>query len=167
MLDPNDKLGGAARTASGNLAPKPMLFFPGDPRGITLWRLAAAFNVGDASTAAALFTEDGEFQVDDTTTWKGPAAIEAGLKEKFAESKGLMRAELGQLKGTPLLIIWQYPKGEPKKVGCLVRTGRLRGWQISRAYHEYRPAHAQGRPALRPHALRLRLQVRPPGLHPH
>ena len=30
VLDPNDKLGPAARTASGNLAPKPMLFFPGD-----------------------------------------------------------------------------------------------------------------------------------------
>ena len=59
VLDPNDKLGPAARTASGNLAPKPLLFFPGDPRGITLWRLAAAFNAGDAATAAALFTEDG------------------------------------------------------------------------------------------------------------
>ena len=58
VLDPNDKLGPAARTASGNLAPKPMLFFPGDPRGITLWRLAAAFNAGDAAAAAALFAED-------------------------------------------------------------------------------------------------------------
>src|SRR5208282_3803435 len=140
VLDPNDKLGPAARTASGNLAPKPLLFFPGDPRGITLWRFAAAFNAGDAATVAALFTEDAEFHVDDTTTWKGAAAIEAGLKEKLASVKGLVRAELGQLKGTPLLIMWQYAKGEEKKVGCLVRTGRLRGWQIHKAYHEYRPA---------------------------
>jgi len=140
VLDPNDKLGAAARTASGNLAPKPLLFFPGDPRGITLWRLAAAFNVGDAATAAALFTEDAELHVDDTTTWKGRAAIEAGLKEKFAGFKGMVRAELGQLKGTPLLVIWQYAKGEEKKVLCLLRTGRLRGWEIHKAYHEYRPA---------------------------
>src|SRR5262249_8184545 len=42
VLDPNDKLGPAARTSSGNLAPKPMMFFPADPRAITLWRLAAA-----------------------------------------------------------------------------------------------------------------------------
>jgi len=28
VLDPNDKLGAAARTPSGNLAPKPLLFFP-------------------------------------------------------------------------------------------------------------------------------------------
>jgi len=140
VLDPNDKLGAVARTASGNLAPKPLLFFPGDPRGITLWRFAAAFNAGDAATAAALFTEDAEFQVDDTTTWKGAAAIEAGLKEKLAASKGMVRAELGQLKGTPLLVMWQYAKGEEKKIGCLVRTGRLRGWQIHKAYHERRPA---------------------------
>ena len=103
VLDPNDKLGHAARTASGNLAPKPLLFFPGDARAITLWRFAAAFNAGDASAVAALFTDEGEFQVNETLTWKGRAAIEAGLKEKLAEVKGLVRAELGQLKQTPVL----------------------------------------------------------------
>ncbi len=140
VLDPNDKLGPAARTANGNLAPKPLLFFPGDPRTITLWRLAAAFNVGDAAAAAALFAAEGEFQVNDSVTWKGPAAIEAGLKQKFAEFKGMVRAELGQLKSTPVLIIWQYKKGGQKQVACLVRMGKLRQWQISRAYHEYRSA---------------------------
>src|SRR5262249_51530174 len=66
--------------------------------------------------------------------------IEAGLKEKFTEFKGLVRAELGQLKATPVLIIWQYAKGGEKSIMCLVRTGRLRGWQISKAYHEHPPA---------------------------
>jgi dihydroxy-acid dehydratase len=139
VLDPNDKLGPAARTASGNLAPKPLLFFPGDVRGITLWRFAAAFNAGDAGAVAALFAKDGELQVDETLTWKGPAAIEAGLKEKFAEIKGMVRAELGQLKGTPVLVMWAYEKGGAKTVGCLVRMGRLRGWEIGKAYHERRP----------------------------
>jgi dihydroxy-acid dehydratase len=140
VLDPNDKLGPAARTASGNLAPKPLLFFPGDVRGITLWRFAAAFNAGDAATAAALFTDRSELQVDDTTTWKGRPAIEAGLQQKFAEFKGLVRAELGTLKGTPVLLIWQYAKGGEKKVRCVLRTGRLHGWRIGKAYHDYRPA---------------------------
>jgi dihydroxy-acid dehydratase len=140
VLDPADKLGPAARTASGNLVPKPMLFFPGDERAITLWRLAAAFNAADAATCAALFTEDAEFQVDDTTTWKGTVAIEAGLKDKLAEAKGLLRAELGQLKATPVLILWQYGRGE-KKIGCLLRVARYRHtWLISRAYHERREA---------------------------
>jgi dihydroxy-acid dehydratase len=140
VLDPNDKLGPAARTSNGNLAPKPLLFFPADPRAITLWRLAAAFNTSDAEAAADLFTEDAEFQVNETATWKGRAEIAAGLKQKFAEFKGLVRAELGQLKATPVLLIWQYAKGEEKKVLCLLRTGRLRNWQISKAYHETRAA---------------------------
>src|SRR5215470_4488039 len=80
VLDPNDKLGPAARTSSGNLAPKPMMFYPADLRAITLWRLAAAFNTSDAAAAAALFTDDAEFKVNENATWKGPAAIEAGLK---------------------------------------------------------------------------------------
>jgi dihydroxy-acid dehydratase len=139
VLDPADKLGPAARTASGNLAPKPLLFFPGDVRGITLWRFAAAFNVGDASTAATLFTDDAELQVDDGITWKGRAAIEAGLQQKLAQAKGLVRAELGQLKGTPVLAIWQYGKGGEKQLRCVLRTGRLRAWRIGKAYHDYRP----------------------------
>ena len=94
----------------------------------------------DASTAAALFANDAEFQVDEAITWKGPAAIEAELKQKFAEFKGFVRAELGQLNGTPVLMMWQYAKGGEKKVCCLVRTGRLRGWQIHKAHHDVRPA---------------------------
>jgi dihydroxy-acid dehydratase len=143
VLDPNDKMGPAARTASGNLIPKPLLFFPADSRAISLWRLAAAFNAGDAATAACLFSDDGEFQVNESTTWIGQAAIEAGLKEKFAEFKGMVRAELGQLKGTPVLLVWHYSKGGEKKVHCLLRTGRLRKWQITKAYHEYRPGQVE------------------------
>ncbi len=136
-VDPNDKLGPAARTASGNLAPKPMLFFPGDVRAITLWRFAAAFNVGDADACAALFDNAAELQVNETLTWKGPVEIEAGLKAKFAEFKGLVRAELGSLKGSPVLVIWHY-QGGAKKLTCLLRTGRLRGWTFSKVYHDYR-----------------------------
>jgi dihydroxy-acid dehydratase len=141
VLDPNDKLGPAARTAGGNLAPKPLLFFPADPRAITLWRFASAFNAGDAAAAAALFCADGELQVDESITWKGPAEIEAGLAQKFSEFKGMVRAELGSLKQSPVLVIWKYAKGEEKTMACLLRTGRLRNWQITRAYHEHRPAH--------------------------
>ncbi|HTL18417.1 MAG TPA: dihydroxy-acid dehydratase, partial [Patescibacteria group bacterium] len=51
--------------------------------------------------------------------------------------------ELGQLKGTPILLVWQYAKGGAKNLHCLLRTGRLRKWQITRAYHEYRPGQIQ------------------------
>jgi dihydroxy-acid dehydratase len=139
VLDPNDKLGPAARTAAGGLAPKPMLFFPADTRAITLWRFAAAFNAGEAAACAALFAEDAELQVDADTTWKGSADIEGGLKAKFAQFKGMVRAELGQLKGTPVLVVWQYVKGAERKIACLLRVSRFRStWLISKAYHEYR-----------------------------
>ena len=128
-------------------------FCPPTPRAITLWRLAAAFNAGDAAAAACLFTEDAEFQVDETLSWKGKAEIEAGLKGKFDEFKGLVRAELGQLKGTPVLVLWQYSKGDEKKMKCLLRTGRLRGWEISKAYHEYRAPQLE--------------EVQPSGLMPY
>jgi len=137
-VDPADKLGMAARTAGGNLAPKPMLFFPADPRAITLWRFAAAFNASDATAAAALFATEAELQVNETLTWKGRAEIEAGLQGKFAEFKGAVRAELGTLKGAPVLLVWRY-LGGAKELASLLRTGRLRGAEISRAYHDSRP----------------------------
>ncbi len=136
-VDPNDKMGGAARTASGNLAPKPMLFFPADPRAIALWRLAAAFNASDAAAVAVLFAEDGELELSESQTWKGRVEIAAGLKGKFGEFKGLVRAELGTLKGSPVLVIWKYQAGN-KQMFCLLRTGRLRGTEITKAYHDYR-----------------------------
>ena len=139
VLDPNDKLGPAARTESGNLAPKPMMFFPGDTRAITLWRFAAAFNAGDAAVAASLFSDDGELQVDDIIRWKGPAEIEAGLAAKFTEFKGLVRAELASLKGSPVIVVWQYTKEGGKSIKTLLRVSRFRGWVIARAYHDVRP----------------------------
>jgi dihydroxy-acid dehydratase len=64
-----------------------------------------------------------------------------------------VRAELGSLKHTPVLIIWQYGQGAEKNIRCLLRTGRLRGWQISKAYHESRPAQIK--------------EAQPSGLMPH
>ena len=105
--------------------------------------------------------------MDETLTWKGPADIEAGLKEKFAEFKGLVRAELGQLKGTPVLVIWQYAKGGEKKVCCLVRTGRLAQLADQQGLSRIPPGPAQGSAAQRPDALRFGVHVRRAGLHPH
>jgi len=139
LVDPNDKMGYAARTANGNLAPKPMLFLPADPRAITLWRLAAAFNTRDADTAAALFAKDAEFQVDGSTTWCGPEAIKAGLQEKFAEFKGFVRAELGLLNGAPVLVMWKYSKNGERAIFSLVSTEDTHDWLIAKASHDARP----------------------------
>ncbi|MDD5350050.1 MAG: dihydroxy-acid dehydratase [Chthoniobacteraceae bacterium] len=153
LIDPKDKLGYAGRTASGNLAPKPLLFKPADPQAITLWRLAAAFNARDAAAAAGLFSQDACFQVDTRTTWNGPAAIEAGLKEKFAEFKGLVRAELGTLDDQTVLVMWKYEKSGERKVFSVVAMGKWTQWEIVEAHHESDPARlAAARPSgLMPH----------------
>jgi dihydroxy-acid dehydratase len=154
VLDPNDKLGPAARTATGNLVPKPLLFHPADDRAIALWRFAAAFNASDAAGCAALFGAKGELGVDATTTWRGAAEIEAGLKPKFAEFRGLVRAELGEARGTPVLVVWQYEKTGAKTISCLLRINRLHAaGTIARAVHDYEPKNlAVAKPAgLMPH----------------
>ena len=138
VLDPSDKLGPAARTASGNLAPKPMMFLPADSHAITLWRIAAAWNAGDAETESLLFTDEAELQVAPETVLKGREAIRAGLEQKLAEGKGLVRAELAALKGTPVLLMWQYAKGGSKTRLCLHRVTRFKNGQIHRAYLEFR-----------------------------
>jgi len=140
VVDPNDPTPHTGRTLGGNLAPKPLLYLPGDPLAITLWRLAAAFNARDAATAALLFTSDAEFQVDEATTWRGAAEIEAGLARKFKEFDGFVRAELGLMKGGPVLMIWHYAKNGGRKLFRLIRAGELHNWQLAGARHECDPA---------------------------
>lgn len=136
LVDPNDKTGYVGRTVGGNLAPKPLLFLPADLQAITLWRLAAAFNTRDAATAAVLFAEDAAFQVDASTTWRGRAAIEAGLKAKFVEFNGLVRAELGLLNEKPVLIMWRYAKTGERQIFSVVSVGELQNWEIPCASHD-------------------------------
>ena len=153
VVDPNDKMGLVARTISGNLAPKPLLFMPADPQAITLWRLATAFNTSDAATAAVLFNENAEFQVDATLTWTGTAAIEAGLTQKFKEFKGFLRAELAALKEKPVLIVWQYTKKGERTAVALIGIDQFEGWRITKASHQSDPTFlAEAQPSgLMPH----------------
>ncbi len=137
VVDPDDKMGPAARTTSGNLAPKPMLFRPADARAITLWRFAATFNASEPGALACLFDDQGEFHVNDDVTWKGQQSIENGLKEKLAELKGLVRAELASLDGETVLLMWRYSKGGAKARMCLVRLTDADNWVIRKARHDY------------------------------
>ena len=156
VVDPADKMGYAARMPNGNLVPKPMVFHPADDRAIALWRFAAAFNAYDAAACGSLFGPGGVLEVDASTThsagalgvsasitlkktatWKGAAEIEAGLKPKFAEFRGLVRCELAEYEATPVLILWQYEKSGTKKVLCLLRIKELNtNGTIASAWHD-------------------------------
>jgi len=154
VLDPNDKLGPAARTASGNLIPKPMLFHPAEDRAIALWRFAAAFNANDAAACASLFGRKGALEMDDQLTLTGAQEIEPALKAKFQEFRGWVRAELAELRGTPVLVIWRYEKGGAKSVACVLKLVRLHAaGTIARATHDFTEAS--------------KAAVKPAGLMPH
>jgi dihydroxy-acid dehydratase len=133
VLDPNDKLGPAARTASGNLVPKPMLFLPGDERAITLWRKAAAFNSALVPEQVVLFAAKARLDIEGQEPVIGKEAIAAFLEKTLAESKGLLREELGLLRKDPVLIVWRYEKsgGRQPVAVCLIK--RMKNWEIHRA----------------------------------
>jgi dihydroxy-acid dehydratase len=133
VLDPNDKLGPAARTANGNLIPKPMLFFPGDERAITLWRKAAAFNSAQVPEQVALFAAKARLDVEGQAPLVGKEAIAAFLEKTLQESKGLLREELGQLRKDPVLIVWRYEKSGSRQPVAVCLIKRMKNWEIARA----------------------------------
>jgi len=133
VLDPHDKLVPAARTASGNLIPKPMLFFPGDERAITLWRKAAAFNSAQVAEQAALFAAKARLDIEGREPLIGREAIAAYLDRTLQESKGLLREELGQLRKDPVLIVWRYEKSGGRQPVAVWLIKRIKKWEIRRA----------------------------------
>ncbi len=140
VLDPNDKLGPAGISASGNLAPKPMLFHPADEKALILWRLAAAWNIADAATASALFAPNAELELGPDQKLQGAEAIRTALEARLTESRGLVRMELGTLKQTPLLILWQYLRASEKQRTGLLRVSRTGHGLIRKAYFDVREA---------------------------
>ncbi|HUJ08647.1 MAG TPA: dihydroxy-acid dehydratase [Verrucomicrobiae bacterium] len=133
VLDPNDKLGPAARTASGHLIPKPMLFFPGDERAISLWRKAAAFNSAQLPEQVVLFAAKAKLDIEGQESLVGRDAIAAWLEKTLKESGGRLREELGQLRNDPVLIVWRYEKSGSRQAVAIFLIKRLKNWEITRA----------------------------------
>ena len=138
VLDPNDKLGPAARTPSGNLAPKPMLFFPGKERSLLLWRLAATWNAADLDAHLALYTADAELNVATDKTLKGQAELRPAMDEELRLAQGRVRAELATLKGAPVLLVWHYAKDGAKERLRLLRISSQRQGRVAKAYFDAR-----------------------------
>ena len=143
VLDPADKLGPAARTPSGNLAPKPMLFYAGDDRAVWLWREAAAWNAGDLEGQLAAFDDTVELQTEPGKTLKGQPELRAWLEQKLKEGRGLVRAELAALKQIPVLLFWQYAKTGERTRQSLLRVSKYRQGRIVKAYSRLHEAGGQ------------------------
>ncbi|MBK9140312.1 MAG: dihydroxy-acid dehydratase [Verrucomicrobia bacterium] len=139
VVDPNDKMGPAVRTASGNLAPKPMMFFPADPVAITLWRDAAAWNAGDLEAQLALFDSKAAVKMPDGGILKGRDQLRPVIAQQMAEARGLVRAELGEYRDEPVLLFWRYEKGGQRVRHAMLRVKRFKHWVITRAEHDTDP----------------------------
>ncbi|HEX7652067.1 MAG TPA: dihydroxy-acid dehydratase, partial [Verrucomicrobiae bacterium] len=133
VVDPNDKMGAAARTAGGNLAPKPMLFFPTDELAIAFWREASAWNAGDLDGQIALFDPKVKFKLPDGTELNGQDQLRPVIEQQMRDSKGLIRAELAEYKKLPALLFWQYGKGGSKTKFAVIRVKALKKGLIARA----------------------------------
>jgi dihydroxy-acid dehydratase len=139
VIDPKDPHGLTGITAAGNLAPKPMLFFPGEALPIVLWRFAAAWNAADLDALVCMFSEDAECQLDENTTARGKTDIRSALDQQLKQSRGLVRLELATLRNQPVLIVWKYSRGSLKERFGLLRFSRLRQGLVSRVKWENDP----------------------------
>jgi dihydroxy-acid dehydratase len=133
VVDPNDKLGVAARTAGGNLVPKPMLFFAADPLAIAFWRDAAAWNAGDVDAQLAVYDAKIKVKLPDGSELAGHDQLRATIEQQMRDAKGLVRAELGEFRKLPVLLFWQYGKGGTKTRFAMVRAKSLKKGLIARA----------------------------------
>jgi dihydroxy-acid dehydratase len=133
VVDPNDKMGLAARTASGNLVPKPMLFYPANEIAISLWRDAAAWNAGDVEGQLAVYDPKVSVRMPDGSTLKGHQQLRPLIEQQLKDSKGLIRAELGDFRKEPVLLMWQYVKDGTRTPFAFVRARKLRKGLVSRA----------------------------------
>ncbi|MGA2181206.1 MAG: dihydroxy-acid dehydratase [Verrucomicrobiota bacterium] len=156
-------MGPAARTTSGNLAPKPMLFFPGDPLAITFWRAAAAWNAGDieallalhdkkavvkmpwppafVATTSVLHDKKVVVKMPSGVVLKGHDQLRSAIEQQLKESKGLVRAELGEFRKLPVLLMWRYEKGGTRTPYAMVRAKKTKNWVITRAEFDTDPKH--------------------------
>jgi dihydroxy-acid dehydratase len=133
VVDPNDKMGVAGRSASGNLVPKPMLFFPGDPLAISFWRDAAAWNAADVEGQLAVYDAKIKMKMPDGSELAGHDQLRAAIEQQMRDSKGLVRAELGEFRKLPVLLMWQYAKGGTRTACAMVRAKNLKKGLIVRA----------------------------------
>ena len=133
VVDPNDKMGVAGRTASGNLAPKPMLFYPGDSLAIAFWRAAAGWNANDVEAQVVLHDAKVKVKLPDGTELAGLDQLRTVIGQKMSEAKGLVRAELGEFRKLPVMLLWQYGKGGTKTPFAMVRAKKLKKGLIARA----------------------------------
>jgi dihydroxy-acid dehydratase len=72
---------------------------------------------------------------------KGHEQLRPAIEQQLQESKGLVRAELGEFRKLPVLLFWRYEKGGTRTPFAMVRAKKVRNWVITRAEFDTDPKH--------------------------
>ena len=115
--------------------------FPRRPAGHHLWRAAAAWNVADIEALLAVHDPKATVKMPDGTVLKGHDLLRLDIQQKLQESKGLVRAELGEFRDSPVLLMWRYEKGGTRTPFAMVRAKKVKNWVITRAEFDTDPKH--------------------------
>ncbi len=115
----------AQADSDGNLSNRPSEFIQGDPLGLLLWRVAAAWNLADAAAFTAILEEKGQVKLgaDKDKIFKGEANILTGMAEYLKEHQPRIRAELAVgANQAAAILLWKYDGTEKERFGVLRGT---------------------------------------------
>jgi len=119
---------------------KPPEWFPGDERALALWRLAAAWNVGDAQAAALVLDPEARLRTPEGGEINGAEAAAEWLKDQLRERGAWTRAELAALQRAPAVLFKRYEKSGGSSPLWVLRVQRYRKGRPSRVRIDARPA---------------------------
>ncbi len=110
----------AQADSNGYLSRRPAEFLSGDPSGILLWRIAAAWNLADAYAFTAVMEERGQVKLSAENVLKGEVNILSGISDYLKANQPTIRAELAMGPGqTPGILLWKYAGGNKARFGVL------------------------------------------------
>ncbi|MBO7392223.1 MAG: dihydroxy-acid dehydratase, partial [Verrucomicrobia bacterium] len=102
----------AQADSNGYLSRRPAEFLSGDPSGILLWRIAAAWNLADAYAFTAVMEERGQVKLSAENVLKGEVNILSGISDYLKANQPTIRAELAMGPSqTPGILLWKYAGG--------------------------------------------------------
>lgn len=109
--------------SDGLLSSKPTRFLSGDPLGILLWRIAAAWNLADSNALSAVMEEKGQIKLSADNVLKGEVNILSGMSDFLKTHQPHIRAELASGPSqTPGVLLWKYEGTQKSRFGVLRGT---------------------------------------------
>jgi len=116
--------GACAQAGSdGKLNKKPIEFLPGQPVGIALWEIAAAWNIDNSRAFTKTIAMNGVFEFGPDKTANGEMRIQGAVNYFLRKHQALVRGELAiSPDQIPAVLLWKYKGTEKTRFGALIAT---------------------------------------------